>query len=179
VIAAAAQPGTSANDHPTIQFIDRANMTMESKPLAPTKNKGAVKAGNGDFIFKLSELAGMDAGIGYSTAFGPVIEGERMQVGLIQKERGTGAKPHTHPNEQWNYILQGTLRVRIADQPEQLCGPGTLLYFPAGIAHSTVATQDEDVVFLTVKDLSHGIHGKAVDGTATGGYYDPGFEKKD
>ena len=93
-----------------------------------TKNKGAVKAGDGTYIFALPEMAGMAAGIGYSTAFGPVVEGERMQVGLINKRRGTGAKPHTHPNEQWNYIVQGTLRVSIGDQPEQLCGPGTLLY---------------------------------------------------
>ena len=113
-----------------------------------TKNEGAVKAGNGKFIFPLTKMAGMDAGIGYSTAFGPVIEGERMQCGLITKQKGTGARPHLHPNEQWNYIVKGTLRVKIADQPEQLCGPGTLLYFPANTVHSTVATHDEDVVFL-------------------------------
>lgn len=143
-----------------------------------TKNEGAVKAGNGAYTFTLSEMAGMAAGVGYSTAFGPVVEGERMQVGLINKLRGTGAKMHTHPNEQWNYILQGTLRVCIGDQPEKLCGPGTLLYFPANIEHSTVATPDEDVVFLTVKDLSHGIHGKAVDGSMSAGYFEPGLENK-
>ncbi|OIQ95951.1 cupin domain protein [mine drainage metagenome] len=163
------------------------NTTITSSPAAgtpgdagasATKNKGAVKAGDGAYIFALTKMAGMDAGIGYSTAFGPVIEGERMQVGLITKRRGTGAKPHTHPNEQWNYIVQGTLRVRIADQPEQLCGPGTLLYFPANTVHSTVATTDDDVVFFTVKDMSHGIHGKAVDGTADGGYFEAGFETK-
>ena len=143
-----------------------------------TKNEGAVKAGNGKFIFPLTQMAGMDAGRGYSSAFGPVIEGERMQVGLITKTRGTGARPHMHPNEQWNYIVQGTLRVKIADQPEQLCGPGTLLYFPANTVHSTVATPEEDAVFFTVKDLSHGIHGMAADGTMAGAHYDPGFEPK-
>jgi hypothetical protein len=55
-------------------------------------------------------------------------------------------------------------------------GPGTLLYFPANVVHSTVATQDGDVVFFTVKDLSHGIIGKAADGTMAGPHYDPGFE---
>lgn len=152
--------------------------TAHNVAAQATKNKGAVKAGDGSYIFALAEMAGMDAGIGYSTAFGPVVEGERMQVGLINKPRGTGAKPHTHPNEQWNYILQGTVRVRIGDQAEQLCGPGTLLYFPANIVHSTVATTDEDVVFFTVKDLSHGIHGRAADGTSDGGYFEPGFNKK-
>jgi quercetin dioxygenase-like cupin family protein len=156
----------------------QASNTQGDTAGASTKNKGAVKAGNGKHIFALSKMQGMDAGIGYSTAFGPVIEGERMQVGLISKTRGSGAKPHTHPNEQWNYILQGTLRVRVGDAPEQLCGPGTLLYFPANIVHSTVATTDEDVIFLTVKDLSHGIHGRAADGSTDGGYFEPGFERK-
>ena len=153
-------------------------MNTTSNAVAAPKNEGAVMAGNGNFIFQLTKLKGMDAGIGYSTAFGPVVEGERMQVGLITKTKGTGARPHTHPNEQWNYIVQGTLRVKIGDQPEQLCGPGTLLYFPANMVHSTVATHDQDVIFLTVKDLSHGIHGKAVDGSMAGGHYDTGFEKK-
>ena len=71
-----------------------------------------------------------------------------------------------------NYIVKGTLRVKIGDAPEQLCGPGTLLYFPANVVHSTVATADEDVIFFTVKDMSHGIIGKAADGTMTGGYYE-------
>jgi quercetin dioxygenase-like cupin family protein len=158
--------------------VSQAGDTQGDATAAQTRNKGAVKAGNGKHIFPLNSMAGMDAGIGYSTAFGPVIEGERMQVGLISKTRGTGAKPHTHPNEQWNYILQGTLRVRVGDGPEQLCGPGTLLYFPANMVHSTVATTDEDVVFFTVKDLSHGIHGRAADGSADGGYFEPGFERK-
>ena len=51
-------------------------------------NEGAIKAGNGDYIFKLPELARMEAGRGVSTGEGPVVEGARMQVGLISKKRG-------------------------------------------------------------------------------------------
>ena len=78
-----------------------------------TKTAGALKAGDGKYIFPMSQLAGIDAGIGYSTAFGPVVEGERMQVALVTKAKGTGAKPHTHPNEQWNYIVQGTYECKL------------------------------------------------------------------
>jgi quercetin dioxygenase-like cupin family protein len=144
-----------------------------------TKTQGAVKGGaDGQFIFDLPRMAGIAAGTGYSTAVGPVVEGERMQCALVSKERGTGSTMHVHPNEQWNYIVKGTLRVRIGDQPERLCGPGTLLYFPANLPHATVATQDEDVVFFAVKDMSHGIIGTPADGKATAGHFDPGFEKK-
>jgi quercetin dioxygenase-like cupin family protein len=141
-----------------------------------TRTKGAVKAGNGDYIFRLKEMGKIAAGTGYSSAEGPVIEGERMQCALVTKRRGTGSRPHLHPNEQWNYIVQGTLRVKVADGPEELCGPGTLLYFPANVVHYTIATQDEDVVFFAVKDMSHGIIGMAADGTTAGAHYDPGFE---
>jgi hypothetical protein len=34
------------------------------------------------------------------------------------------------------------------------------------------------VYFFTVKDLSHGIHGMAADGTMAGAHYDKGFEPK-
>ena len=142
------------------------------------KNQDAVKAGDGQFIFDLARMDKVEAGTGYSSAQGPVIEGERMQCALVTKKRGTGSRPHLHPNEQWNYVVRGTLRVKVADQPERLCGPGTLLYFPANIVHYTIATQDEDVVFFAVKDLSHGIIGMAADGTMAGPHYDPGFEPK-
>jgi len=70
-----------------------------------------------------------------------------MQVSLVTKTKCDGVrKPHTHANEQWNYIVKGTLKVKIGDQPEQLCGPGTLLYFPANVVHSTAPTPEEDVV---------------------------------
>ncbi|PPR66395.1 MAG: hypothetical protein CFH02_01766, partial [Alphaproteobacteria bacterium MarineAlpha3_Bin1] len=42
--------------------------------------------------------------------------------------------------------------------------------------HTISATQEEDVIFLAIKDLSHGIIGTAVDGTMDGALYDPGFE---
>ena len=151
---------------------------MSANVAPKPKNEGAIKAGDGAYIFKLPELARIEAGRGYSTAEGPVVEGERMQIGLIKKQKGTGARPHTHPNEQWTYILKGTLRVKIGDTPEQLCGPGTLLYLPANIVHSTVATADEDVEFFTVKDLTYGIHGKPVDGKMTGGHVDRGAALK-
>ena len=150
-------------------------MSSVPKEERQTKTEGAVKAGDGNYIFELEQLNKIDAGVGYSTAHGPVVEGDRIQCGLITKKRGTGARPHLHPNEQWNYIVKGTLRVKIGDQPERLCGPGTLLYFPANMVHSTVATPDEDVVFFTVKDLSHGIIGMAADGSMAGGHYDPGY----
>lgn len=150
-------------------------MSDRSTEAGATLNEGAHKAGNGNNIFQLEELAAMRAGAAYSTAKGPVVEGVRTQVGLMRKPKGTGARPHSHPNEQWNYIIQGRVRAMI-DGKETIVGPGTLLYLPANVVHSTVAMPDEDVVFFVVKDLSHGIHGVPADGRESGGYYEEGFE---
>jgi len=153
-------------------------MTDKTAPAGATKTEGAHKAGDGNNIFQLEELAGLRAGAAYSTARGPVVEGTHTQVGLMRKAKGTGARPHSHPNEQWNYILKGKVRAMI-DGKETIAGPGTLLYLPANVVHSTVALPDEDVVFFVVKDLSHGIHGIPADGKDTGGFYEEGFEPEE
>jgi len=143
---------------------------------ADVKTKGAAKAGAGSHFFVLDDLPQIEAGAGYSSAIGGVVEGVRTQCGLIHKARGTGARPHSHPNEQWNYILKGRLRVRIEGEAERIAGPGTLVYFPPDVVHSTVALPDEDVVFFVVKDLTHGIAGQAADGTMSGPHYEPGVQ---
>lgn len=53
---------------------------------------------------------------------------------------------------------------------------GTLIHVPADAPHQMVADPDgEDVIFLALKDTSHGIIGKAVDGKMTGPHYEAGF----
>ena len=142
------------------------------------QSEGATRAGDGRYIFDTAQLTRMDAGPGYSSANGPVVEGDRIQVGLITFKRGTGARPHSHPNEQWIYILKGKVRVMVDNQPEKLCSSGTLIYLPADMVHSMAGLPDEDVVFFTCKDMSHGIIGTAADGTMAGPHYEPGFEPK-
>jgi quercetin dioxygenase-like cupin family protein len=154
-------------------------MSAEAKATSTsTINEGAIKAGDGAYLFDLPNLAKMGAGENYSTSFGSVVEGERIQIGLMSKPRGTGARPHSHPNEQWNYVLKGKLRVYIEGEEERIAGPGTLIYFPANKIHATVALPDEDVVFFVAKDLSYGIAGIPADGISSGPHYDEGFAPK-
>ena len=142
-----------------------------------TKTEGATKAGSGKYCFPMKSLDVIPAGTGYSTSKGGVVEGERMLVGYIHKARGTGSRPHSHPNEQFNYILQGTLDVEIDGQKFQ-AKAGSVVYVPANMEHSMVALPEEDVIFIAIKDLSHGIIGKATDGTMSGPRYMKGFEPK-
>lgn len=144
-----------------------------------TKTAGAMKGGaSGKYHFKMAKLKKVDAGTGYSTSHGGVVEGQRMLVGYIHKPRGTGSRMHSHKNEQFNYVVRGTL-VGSVNGKRVVAPPGTLIYIPANAPHTLVASpQDEDVIFIAIKDLSQGIIGKAVDGTMVGPKYLKGFEPK-
>ena len=142
-----------------------------------TKTAGAIKAGRGKYHFRVAKLRKVAAGTGYSTSHGGVVEGARMLFGYIHNPRGTGSRMHSHPNEQFNYVVKGTLKGSVNGK-RVLAPAGTLIYIPANAPHTLVSTPDEDVIFLALKDLSHGIIGRAVDGTMAGPHFEPGFGPK-
>jgi quercetin dioxygenase-like cupin family protein len=128
----------------------------DQAPAARTP--GAKRAGHGEYLFDLAKVNQILGGPDYSTAAGACVEGDRMIVGLMRMAAGTGAEPHSHPNEQWIYILEGTFQAKIGDKQLE-AKPGSVLYVPANVVHSGKATQEADVVFFTCKDASHSLHG--------------------
>jgi quercetin dioxygenase-like cupin family protein len=150
---------------------------IEPPGQATTKTEGAIKAGHGRYTFDLARLQTIDAGPGYSSAHGPVVEGERIQIGLMRMPKGTGGRPHSHPNEQWVYVIQGTLECQV-EGVKSSAPAGSLIYMPANAVHWALATAEEDVVFLTAKDMSHGIVGTPVDASISAPLYRAGFEPK-
>ena len=154
--------------------VKRSTPNSRTKAKQKTKTAGAVKAGHGEYYFRIAEIEKVDAGTGYSTSHGGVVEGDRLLVGWIHKPHGTGSRMHAHKNEQFNYVVKGTLRCEI-NGVKSLAPTGTLIFVPANAPHTMVATAEEDVIFIAIKDLSQGIIGKAIDGTMSGPHYDPGF----
>ena len=134
---------------------DTANSTSETK--AP-RTPGVKRADAGEFYFDVAKLQSIMGGPDYSTAYGACVEGERMMAAVMHMPAGTGSVPHSHPNEQWVYILKGTMDSTIEGKRE-LVGEGGLIYIPAEAIHHATATDDGDVIFFTVKDTSHGLHG--------------------
>jgi quercetin dioxygenase-like cupin family protein len=65
-------------------------------------------------------------GLDYTTATGPCVEGERLIIALMRMPAGTGAARHSHPNEQWIYVVEGAFRATIGER-EFEATPGTLL----------------------------------------------------
>jgi len=125
-------------------------------PVARTP--GAKRAGPGEYLFDLARVNHIKGGPEYSSVEGGVVEGERMIVALMRMPAGTGAVAHSHPNEQWIYILEGTVKAKIGDT-ELTATPGSVIYVPSNAIHSAQATPEADVVFFTVKDASHSLHG--------------------
>ena len=129
-----------------------------SQASAVARTPGATRAGPGEYLFDLARVNHILGGPDYSTANGACVEGDRMIVGLMRMPAGTGAQAHSHPNEQWIYILQGTFQATV-DGKDVTAQAGSLLYIPSNAVHSGKATPDADVVFFTVKDASHSLHG--------------------
>ena len=129
-----------------------------SSQAAVARTPGAKRAGPGEYLFDLATVNKIKGGPDYSSVEGGCVEGDRMIVALMRMPAGTGAEPHSHPNEQWIYILEGTFRARIGDK-ELVARPGSVVYVPSNVVHSGKATPDADVVFFTVKDASHSLHG--------------------
>jgi quercetin dioxygenase-like cupin family protein len=129
-----------------------------SSQAAAARTPGAKRAGDGEYVFDLARVNHIKGGPGYSSVEGGCVEGDRMIVALMRMPAGTGAEPHSHPNEQWIYILEGTFRGKIGDQ-EIEAKAGSVVYVPSNIVHSAKATPEADVVFFTVKDASHSLHG--------------------
>ena len=82
-----------------------------------------------------------------STSQGSSFTGERIYSGLVTKKVGTGSKPHYHPDETFNYVLKGALKVNMGGQ-EFVVPTGCLLHIPPNEVHTAVATDEGDVAIV-------------------------------
>lgn len=89
----------------------------------------------------------------YSSARGPTLTGERIEVALMLLPAGTEGKPHSHPNEQIQVVLKGKARAVIGGK-EHIVGPGGGILFPANVEHG--AQIIEDYTVINCKDVVSG-----------------------
>ena len=137
---------------------------LDTVPAGPTSARVAAKR----------LLSGPTLATGKSSTVGAVLTGTHLICTLGRQARGTGARAHTHPNEQINYVVQGVMTGEI--EGEQVFAPvDTLLHTPSQAVHTGMACPDEDLVFFAMKDTRHGIVGPPVDGKYNGPNYLPGF----
>lgn len=122
------------------------------------KTPGAKRAGPGEHVFDMHKVNQIMGGPGYSPVFGGCVEGERMIVALMRYPAGQPSDAHSHPNEQWIYVLEGELEMEF-DGEWLKGGPGHAFYVPAGKVHKARNQSSRDCVFFTCKDAAAGLHG--------------------
>jgi len=120
-------------------------------------------------------LSGPSIDKGKSSTMAAVLKGEHILVALAGQQAGSGAKAHTHPNEQFNYILQGVMVSDIDAEKLTFGAKGAIVHTPSMSVHTGQACPDEDLIFFAMKDTRHGIVGPPVDGKYDGPNYLPGF----
>ena len=81
----------------------------------------------------------------HSTAFGPLITGEQVEVGLLQFKAGQGANPHAHPHEQVIVVLKGKARFTLDGEVREI-GPGMAVHIPPNVLHRFECIEDAEVV---------------------------------
>lgn len=85
----------------------------------------------------------------YSTANGPTIHGEKVEIGRFSFPAGTEAKPHSHPNEQFLVVLKGRGKWTVGGE-EKILGPGEVVYAPPNVEHG-LQVLDEDLEVINIK----------------------------
>jgi len=122
-------------------------------------------------------LSGATLETSKSSTVGAGLFGTHLIFALASQARGSGTKAHNHPNEQFNYILQGTMLADIEGN-RIFASAGNLQHTPTLAVHTGVACPDENLMWLAMKDTRHGISGPPVDGKHDGPLYLPGFGKR-
>ncbi|HEY5895986.1 MAG TPA: cupin domain-containing protein [Burkholderiales bacterium] len=122
------------------------------------RTPGAKLARPGEYLFDMHNVNRVMGGPDYSPVFGACVEGERMIVALMRYPAGQPSEPHSHPNEQWIFILEGELEMNF-DGRWHKGGPGQAFYVPANKVHQAKNDGAKDCVFFTCKDASSGLHG--------------------
>ena len=92
-------------------------------------------------FFRLDELQGALVAPGHSTAHGPTITGEELEIGWYTEPKGTGAKPHHHKSEQIMLVLEGRLRMRVGNEVREM-GPGEVALILSDQEHEQIALEE-------------------------------------
>lgn len=90
----------------------------------------------------------------HSTAFGKLITGHHIEIGILKYQAGEGAKEHAHPHEQISICLSGRSRVTLGGEVFEV-GPGQAVVIPPNVPHSTLILEDSEII--SAKSIVDGV----------------------
>jgi|SRR5687767_11763590 quercetin dioxygenase-like cupin family protein len=105
-------------------------------------------------IYNLNEITEEFVTPKHSTAFGRLITGDNVEVGMLRFKAGQGARPHSHPHEQIVIVLSGKMRMTIGGEAAEL-QKGQAAHIPPNVLHSTDVIEDTEIV--SCKSIVNGV----------------------
>jgi quercetin dioxygenase-like cupin family protein len=96
-------------------------------------------------IYQLDEIEEEFVTPRHSTAFGRLITGTQVEVGLLRYKKGEGAKEHAHPQEQVILILRGRCRLTL-DGRATIIDRRQAALIPPNVAHALEVLEDAEII---------------------------------
>lgn len=90
----------------------------------------------------------------HSTAFGKLITGQHLEIGVLKFKAGQGANEHSHPHEQIAICLSGRQRMTVGGETFEL-GPGQAAVIAPNVPHSAQTLEDSEVI--SAKSIVDGV----------------------
>lgn len=89
----------------------------------------------------------------HSMAYGALVSGASIEVGLLTFQGGEGANPHQHEHEQVVVVLKGRIVAHVGGEEQEL-GPGMGFHVEPNVPHGMRALTDAEV--LSCKNIVDG-----------------------
>ena len=73
--------------------------------------------------------------------------GEKEMISWASMKKGFHAKSHSHPHEQFIWVLAGEMEIRLGDEA-RICRQGDMVLIAPNLEHETLCVEDTE--FVTV-----------------------------
>jgi len=100
-------------------------------------------------FYNWDELEAEDHGLPSSLCRIKAITGEKLQLIWARFEPGGEYEMHSHPHEQFSFMVQGRMLLHVGDEEKEV-GPGDIWYAPPNVVHGGKLVGDEPVIFVDV-----------------------------
>ena len=81
--------------------------------------------------------------------------GDNIMISLVELRPGSVVPPHSHPEEQAGYVIEGALEFTMNGQT-RMVGPGEIFFIPGGVEHAVTVASAETAkvvdIFSPVRD---------------------------
>ena len=96
-------------------------------------------------FYDLDEIAAEFVTPRHSTAFGRLITGEQIELGVLRYKAGEGAEMHAHPHEQIILVLEGRIRMTVDGEVAEVRA-GQAVHIRPNVPHRAEVLEDAEVV---------------------------------